>query len=50
MIPGHRISVIFMVARINYYCELIDALKLSSTDFLNKIIHILHKTADEWDG
>lgn len=50
MIPGHRISVIFMVARINYYCELIDALKLSSIDFLNKIINILHKCADEWDG
>ena len=42
MIPGHRISVIFLVARINNYCELIDGLKLQATEFLNKIIHILH--------
>lgn len=50
MIPGHRINVIFMIARVNHYCELIDSLKLSSTEFLNKVISIIHVCADKWDG
>ena len=39
-----------MVVRVNHYCELIDSLKLQSTEFMNKVIKILHRCADKWDG
>jgi len=50
MIPGHRITVIFMVARVNNFVEITDVLKTSTTEFLNKIIGILHQCSVKWDG
>ena len=42
MIPGHRINVIFMVARVNNFVEINNALGQQCPEFLNKIIQILH--------
>ena len=50
MIPGHRINVIFMVARVNNFVEITDVLKKETTEFLNKVINILHLCGDKWDG
>jgi class 3 adenylate cyclase len=50
MIPGHRINVIFMVCRINKYVEYTEVLKTHTTEFLNKIVGILHECATRWDG
>jgi class 3 adenylate cyclase len=50
MIPGHRINVIFMVCRVNRYVEYAEVLKTHITEFLNKIVGILHECAARWDG
>lgn len=50
MIPGHRVNVIFMVCKINHYVELADGLKGHITQFLNRIVGILHECAGRWDG
>lgn len=50
MIPGHRINVIFMVCRINKYVDLTNEFKERSTEFLNKVVNILHSVAHRWDG
>lgn len=50
MIPGHRINVIFMVARVNNFVEITNSLGAQSTEFLNKVISILHQCAYKWDG
>jgi len=50
MIPGHRINVIFMIARVNNFVEITDCLGAQSTEFLNKVITILHQCAYKWDG
>lgn len=50
MIPGHRINVIFMVCRVNRYVDYTDVLKSHITEFLNKIVGILHECAARWDG
>jgi hypothetical protein len=42
MIPGHRINVIFMVARVNNFVDITNCLGSQSTEFLNKVISILH--------
>lgn len=50
MIPGHRINVIFMVCRVNRYTDYADVLKSHITEFLNRIVGILHECAGRWDG
>ncbi len=50
MIPGHRINVIFMVARVNNFVDITNCLGSQSTEFLNKVISILHQCAYKWDG
>ena len=50
MIPGHRINVVFMVARVNNFIEITEVLKSQSTEFLNKVAGILHQCAHKWDG
>jgi class 3 adenylate cyclase len=50
MIPGHRINVILMVCRINRYTDYADGLKSHITEFLNRIVGILHECAEMWDG
>jgi len=50
MIPGHRINVVFMVARVNNYIEITEVLKSQSMEFLNKVAAVLHSCAHKWDG
>ena len=50
MIPGIRASVIFMVVRVNNYVDYADSLKAHVTDFLNRIVYIMHHSADRWGG
>jgi hypothetical protein len=50
MIPGHRINVIFMVCRVNRYTDYSELLKSHITEFLNRIVGILHECAGRWDG
>lgn len=50
MIPGHRINVVFMVCRINQYVDLMNQLNETSTEFLNKVVKILHTVSNRWDG
>ena len=50
MIPGIRVSVVFMVVRINNFVDYSDALKAHITEFLNKIVYIMHHSADRWGG
>lgn len=50
MIPGHRINVIFMVARINYFVDIVNCLGKESPEFINKVVQILHTCAARWDG
>lgn len=50
MIPGIRVSVVFMVVRINNFVDYADSLKAHITEFLNKIVYIMHNSADRWGG
>ena len=50
MIPGSRVSVVFMVVRINNFVDYADCLKAHITEFLNKIVYIIHHSADRWGG
>jgi hypothetical protein len=50
MIPGRRINVIFMSIKINDFVDLADIMKENITQLMNKIIHIVHVTADKWSG
>lgn len=50
MIPGRRINVIFMVIKINEFVEITEIMKESTVVLLNKIIRIIHITADKWSG
>lgn len=50
MIPGHRINVIFMVCRVNKYVDYCEVLKTHMTEFINRIVGILHECALRWDG
>jgi hypothetical protein len=48
MIPGRRINVIFMSIKINDFVDLADILKENINQLMNKIIYIVHTTADKW--
>lgn len=50
MIPGRRIDAIFMSIKINNFVEVADILKEEINQFMNKIILIVHKTSDKWQG
>jgi hypothetical protein len=50
MIPGRRINVIFMSIKINDFVDLADILKENINQLMNKIIYIVHTTADKWQG
>lgn len=50
MIPGIRASVIFMVVRVNNFVDYSDSLKAHITDFLNRVVYIVHHSADRWGG
>jgi class 3 adenylate cyclase len=50
MIPGHRINVIFMVVRVNDFVPIANTLGQKTTQFLNKIVKILHECSDRWSG
>jgi hypothetical protein len=50
MIPGRRIDVIFMSIKIKDFVPISEIMKESITILLNKIIHIIHVTADKWSG
>ena len=50
MIPGRRIDVIFMSIKIKDFVPISEIMKESITILLNKIIHIIHGTADKWSG
>ena len=50
MIPGRRIHVIFMVIKINDFVEITEIMKEETIMLLNKVIKVLHTTADKWSG
>ena len=50
MVPGRRHNVIFCIARFHNYIQVTEILQEESTQFLNHIVHILHKCAIRWDG
>ncbi len=50
MIPGRRINVIFMVIKINDFVEITDVMREQITVLLNKIIKVIHVTAEKWSG
>ena len=50
MIPGIKVTVVFMVVRINNFVDYADCLKAHITEFLNKIVSIMHRSADRWGG
>ena len=50
MIPGRRINVIFMSIKINDFVDLADILKENINQLMNKIIYIVHTTADKGQG
>jgi hypothetical protein len=50
MIPGIKVTVVFMVVRINNFVDYSDCLKAHITEFLNKIVSIMHRSADRWGG
>lgn len=50
MIPGRRINAIFMSIKINDFVDLADIMKENISQLMNKIIHIVHVTADKWSG
>lgn len=50
MIPGQKITAIFMVCKINQFVDYTEVLKTNLTDFLNKITQIMHHCAFRWDG
>ena len=49
-IPGHKITAILMVVKLNGFVDYAEILKTNVSEFLNKIISILHQCADRWDG
>ena len=49
-IPGHKISTILMVVKLNQFIDYSDVLKTNISEFLNKITGIMHKCAYRWDG
>ena len=50
MIPGRRIEVIFMSIKIKDFVDIADIMRESITILLNKVVHIIHTTADKWSG
>jgi hypothetical protein len=50
MIPGRKITVIFMSIKINDFVDLADILKENINKLMNKILKIVHITADKWSG
>ena len=50
MIPGTKITAIFMICKINKFIDYTDVLKTNLTDFMNKITSIVHQCAFRWDG
>lgn len=50
MIPGYPINAILMVVHIKDYIQIYHALGERTTEYLNKIILILHECADRWSG
>ena len=50
LIPGIKVTVVFMVVRINNFVDYSDCLKAHITEFLNKIVSIMHRSADRWGG
>ena len=50
MIPGRRINVIFMVIKINDFVDLAEIMKEQTTVLINKVVKVIHTTADKWSG
>jgi len=50
MIPGRRIDVIFMSIKIKDFVDISEIMREPITILLNKIVHIIHTTADKWSG
>lgn len=50
MIPGRRINVIFMVIKINDFVDITEIMKEQIIILLNKIIKVIHVTAEKWSG
>lgn len=50
MIPGRKISVIYMSIKIKDFVDIADIMKEHITIFLNKIIHIVNTTSEKWSG
>ena len=49
-IPGHKITAILMVIKLNQFTDYSEILKTNLSEFLNKITAILHQCANRWDG
>ena len=49
-IPGHKITAILMVVKLNQFVDYSEILKTNLSEFLNKITSIMHHCADRWDG
>ena len=50
MIPGHRINVIFMVVRVGNFVKISNAMDSRISEYINKVVKILHECADRWSG
>jgi class 3 adenylate cyclase len=50
MIPGRRINVIFMVIKINDFVDITEIMREQIIILLNKIIKVIHVTAEKWSG
>lgn len=50
MIPGRKMDAIFMSVKINDFVILADILQEEINQFMNKILSIVHTTADKWSG
>jgi len=50
MIPGHRINVIFMMVRIGNFVQIANAMDTKVTEYINKVVRILHECSDRWSG
>lgn len=50
MIPGHKLSVIFCIVKLDNYVIVTDCLQHETIQFINQVVGILHQCAKKWDG